>query len=643
MAPSHLFFMPKKQTKLPLRIRLHYAFDNIMSGGVIAVIGWLALVSLALIIIAASVIAFTGVTQMEGRRYGFFEAAWLSLLRTLDPGTMGQDTGWEFRIIMLLVTLGGIFIVSTLIGILSSGIERKLDELRKGRSFVVEKKHTLILGWSTKIFSIISELIIANANKRKFRIVILGTKDKIEMEDEIKSRITVPKNTKIICRSGNPMDTKNLQMVNINKSKAIIVLDDEKDQMFAIKTMLALVNNPSRKPEPYNIVTEIGDKKNLVTAKMVGGNEAKFILSDELISRIVVQTCRYEGLSNVYVDLLNFDNDEIYFKNEPLLIGKTFAEAVSAFDRSSVIGIRYKAGEIKLNPPMDTLLQEGDRLIVIAEDDDTIVLAHPGNHEIQESDILQANPEPAAPKKILILGWNHRGSLIVKDLDNYVIKGSEIMIVAKTKMIEETISGLQPELKNITIKFHHGDINDRNLLEYLNILSYNNLILLCYSDDESPREADAKTLISLLHVRDILNREQKTLNIVTEMADIQDVELAKITKEDDFVVSDILVSLMIAQLSENGELKTVFESLFNHDGSELYVKNVKDFVATGKPVNFYTVIESAKRQNQVVIGYRMQAEASLHNKNYGIVLNPRKSNKITFSEDDKIIVIAEGK
>ncbi len=40
---------------------------------------------------------------------------------------------------MFIVTLGGIFILSTLIGILSSAIDEKLQELRKGRSFVVEK------------------------------------------------------------------------------------------------------------------------------------------------------------------------------------------------------------------------------------------------------------------------------------------------------------------------------------------------------------------------------------------------------------------------------------------------------------------------------------------------------------------------
>jgi hypothetical protein len=46
--------------------------------------------------------------------------------------------------VALIATLGGIFIVSTLIGVLSNAIDDKLEELRKGRSFVIEKNHTLI-------------------------------------------------------------------------------------------------------------------------------------------------------------------------------------------------------------------------------------------------------------------------------------------------------------------------------------------------------------------------------------------------------------------------------------------------------------------------------------------------------------------
>jgi hypothetical protein len=68
---------------------------------------------------------------------------------------------------MLVVTLGSLFMVSILIGTLTSSIEAKVDDLRKGRSRVIENNHTLILGWSPQIFTILSELMIANENQKK--------------------------------------------------------------------------------------------------------------------------------------------------------------------------------------------------------------------------------------------------------------------------------------------------------------------------------------------------------------------------------------------------------------------------------------------------------------------------------------------
>lgn len=73
--------------------------------------------------------------------------------------------------------------------------------MRKGHSFVIEKDHTLILGWSTKIFTIISELVVANQNHKDAKIVIKADMDKVEMEDEIRARIPDTKTTRIICRT----------------------------------------------------------------------------------------------------------------------------------------------------------------------------------------------------------------------------------------------------------------------------------------------------------------------------------------------------------------------------------------------------------------------------------------------------------
>jgi hypothetical protein len=147
--------------------RLRYAFDNSMSRGATALIGYLGVVCIVLIAFFALLVSLLRIAPAGEENPSFLEALWLSLMRTLDPGTMGGDAGWAFRVTMLGVTLGGIFLVSSLIGVINNGIDEKLDQLRKGRSMVLEKDHTLILGWSPKIFTILSERALANENRSK--------------------------------------------------------------------------------------------------------------------------------------------------------------------------------------------------------------------------------------------------------------------------------------------------------------------------------------------------------------------------------------------------------------------------------------------------------------------------------------------
>ena len=251
--------------KISFKKKMRYAFDNTMSKGPAALISWLGIVSLLIVTVAAAVMVVLAIVPEGEDKMSFIEGFWRGLMRTLDAGTMGGDVGWGFRIVMLCVTIGGIFIVSTLIGVIASGIEKKLDDLKKGRSFVIEKNHTLVLGWSSKIFTIISELIVANENQKKPRIVILADKDKVEMEDEIRGRVTNTKNTKIICRRGSPDDLSDLHIANPYNAKSIIVLnkDNENADSQVIKTILALTNHPKRPDKKYHIVAEIHEAKNI--------------------------------------------------------------------------------------------------------------------------------------------------------------------------------------------------------------------------------------------------------------------------------------------------------------------------------------------------------------------------------------------
>lgn len=623
---------------------LRYKFDNLMSKGTLAMISLLGITSLLIVIVAAAVISLLAIKPEGEEELNFIEGAWLSLMRTLDPGTMGGDSGWTFRIIAFLVTIGGIFIISTLIGVLNNGIEAKLDQLRQGRSFVIEKNHTLILGWSTKIFTIISELSIANENKKKPRIVILAEKDKVEMEDEIKEAFPNLGKLKIVCRNGSPNNLQDLEIVNPQDSKSIIILSDDfnKSDAQIIKTILAITKSPNRRIDPYHITTELNNERNIEICKLIGGDELEIILSDEIIAKIIIQTSRQSGLSIVYQELMDFDGAEIYFSAFDNLIAKPYSEVIFAFNDSAVIGINNKANSaILINPPMDYVLMPGDEVIAITEDDDSLIPSTTKDFLINEAAIQHSNNSDSSPEKILMLGWNTRGGLLLRELNDYVAKNSIVDIISSFPIDESIISNYKNDFKNLIINFTHKDTTDNSVIKDLNIVDYNSIQVLCYREEMEIQEADASTMITLLHLRHISETLNKEIKIVSEMLDIKNRDLANVTKADDFIVSDKLISLMMSQVSENKQLMRVFEDLMRSEGSEIYLKPINDYINTEKSVNFYTLMESAKRRGDTAIGYRINS--LIHNEDaaYGVVINPKKDDYIQFTDLDKIIVLSE--
>jgi voltage-gated potassium channel Kch len=615
-----------------------------MSKGTLAMISLLGITSLLIVIVAAAVISLLAIKPEGEEELNFIEGAWLSLMRTLDPGTMGGDSGWTFRIIAFLVTIGGIFIISTLIGVLNNGIEAKLDQLRQGRSFVIEKNHTLILGWSTKIFTIISELSIANENKKKPRIVILAEKDKVEMEDEIKEAFPNLGRLKIVCRNGSPNNLQDLEIVNPQDSRSIIILSDDfnKSDAQIIKTILAITKSPNRRIDPYHITTELNNERNIEICKLIGGEELEIILSDEIIAKIIIQTSRQSGLSIVYQELMDFDGAEIYFSALDSLISKPYSEVIFAFNDSAVIGINNKANSVILiNPPMDYVLMPGDEVIAITEDDDSLIPSTTKDFLINEAAIQHSNNSESSPEKILMLGWNTRGGLLLRELNDYVAKNSIVDIISSFPIDESIISNYKNDFKNLIINFTHKDTTDNSVIRDLNIVDYNSIQVLCYREEMEIQEADASTMITLLHLRHISETLNKEIKIVSEMLDIKNRDLANVTKADDFIVSDKLISLMMSQVSENKQLMRVFEDLMRSEGSEIYLKPINDYIKTEESVNFYTLMESAKRRGDTAIGYRINS--LIHNQDaaYGVVINPKKDDYIQFTDLDKIIVLSE--
>ena len=619
------------QKKPSLKEKMGYWFDNIMSKGTIALVGMLFLIT-AIVVIFAGLLASVLRNDVTAGNL-----IWQSLMHALDAGTLAGDdtTNILFVIVMSIVTICGIFVTSILIGIISTGFEAKLNELRKGTSKVLEANHVIILGFNDSIYTILNELIEAGSNQKKACIVILGEEEKEVMEESIRGHIEEFKTTNVICRSGKLTESYLYERSSLETARSIII--NQENDFAVIKTILALVQYLKSKKtfeREFHITATIHSKSNLEAARIAGEGKVEVLFFEDTLARIIAHTCRQPGLSSVLTEFFDFEGDEFYFENFPELEGKSFGECLNLFEKSAVIGIEQD-GEVLLNPPMATVLHETDLIIHLAEDD--------GASKPLEQPPVITKEQLKLPKKetgdntdrnnLLVLGYNTFLPDILKELDCYAEKGTKT-VVAFDKDVEEV--ALERSYENIDLNIVECNIYERKVLEsLLEQDAFSNILLLsdleCEIDD-----SDAKTLLLLIQLRDIINKWGIELNITSEMRSASNQKLAKVAAVNDFVVGSSLTNQIITQVSENRRLTALFEDLLDADGSELYMKKAEKYCIPGEETNFFVITEQARIKEEVAVGYKKMSGGSME-----VIINPNKSDSIVLEKEDFVIVISE--
>jgi voltage-gated potassium channel Kch len=623
--------------RIGLVARLRYRFDTAMSRGTGIVILWLAAITFGLVFVAALVLTVFAIGVNEDKTPSLLERFWQSLLRILDPGTFSGDAGWPLRITMLLVTLLGVLIGGSLIGLIVAAVDSKVEQLRRGRSVVAERGHTLILGWSPRVFTLISEIVEANVNQRRGRIVVLAAEEKPMMEEAIRERVGDTKTTRIVCRTGDPSSPQDLLIANADEARSIVVLAGGEDGVAdaeAVKAVLAVMSSESRRASA-TVVAELNEAETARALHDASRGNVVTVRAADVIARVTAQACRQPGLSFVWRDLLDFSGDEIYFRVAPELQGHTYGEALLAFDTSSVIGRRAADGTISVNPAMETVFEPGDSVIAISADDDTMVVT--GFVDEDTPDVVLSPPPPDRIDRLLVVGWSHLGPVVLHELDQFAPAGSTVDVLVDPDHVEPgALVEVDLERLRMTHRSTGGNLDE--LSSSVQAQPYDKVIVLGYRKGLLPAEADARSLLTLLILQQALvaSSSGQRPRIVTELLDARDVDLARATGADDFVVSDELSSLMLAQLAERADLEDVFAALFDVEGSAIALQPATWYVTSGQ-VTFRRVVAAARARGESAIGYRIE---------HGpgglpvVVLNPHKSDSITLGGGDQVVVIA---
>ncbi|MFI9747633.1 NAD-binding lipoprotein [Streptomyces sp. NPDC052494] len=588
---------PRHRSAPSLRDRARYWVDRTVVKGMTTVAGWLALVCLAVVAPASALLVWTD-SRSPDTVQGKVATVWRTVGQTLR---LGGEVGPPLRVLLsVLLALVSLLYVSTLVGLVSTAITDRLTELQRGQSTVVERGHSLVLGWSEQTPTLVAELLAAHAQRRNSAVVVLADRDKLDMERELRAALTAVggRRVRLLCRRGRPADPAALARVSPAAAGAVVVLppDTPEADTQVVKTLLALravVGDAS----PVRVVAAVRQTRYVATARLAAGPGAVVLDVDGIAARTLVQCVLEPGLSRVLEDLLDFAGAELYVHRVPGLGGRTFAELRAACADGCVVGLVRPDGSPLLNPPPQTALGPGDAVVVLAADETPPTWTAPPAAPLPPPSPAKpatADDMRAAPRRVFVLGWNRRGPEIV---DGLARNGWEAVR-------EKTLPGLDPAHR----------------------------VLVLGGPDGHP-DPDEHTLVTLLRLGAAERESGRRSPTIAELTDAQHRPLAPAGPHTDLVVGGRLVGLLMAQVSQTVELAAAFDELFSPTGNAVRLRPATDYVAAGTEAPFATLVEAAGRQGATAIGYR-PGDSRIP------LLNPPKTGTRRWSHEDTLIVVA---
>jgi hypothetical protein len=379
-----------------------------------------------------------------------------------------------------------------------------------------------------------------------------------------------------------------------------------------------------------HLVAELSDPDNIRAIEAVSGGAVLTVSSEDVVAEVAAQACLRNGVAAVFADLLDFDGAEMYFTSAAPLDGRNYHEALQAYEVAAVIGVLTADGAVTLNPEGATVLAADDHLIVVAEDDSTIVCTG-----VQDVDVppVSGTAPAAEAVDVLLVGWSHFGVKVLRELDEFLPPGSRVTI----RLDPDLAAIADPDeltMAHATLEVIADASGPEALLALATGPAPDQVVVLGYRDSLSVDDADARTLLTLLALRTTWPASDPDhVRIVAELLDQRNLVLAVPVGVDDLIVSDALTSLLMAQLSEHAELHAVFAELFDASGESVELLPAATLVPP-TAVTFGQVVGAAAQLGATAFGYRRGDTGE-------IVMNPPKSSAITFGDADQIIVIVD--
>lgn len=382
-----------------------------------------------------------------------------------------------------------------------------------------------------------------------------------------------------------------------------------------------------------HIVAELRDIDNEPLVRLVGGNDVEILVSHDVIGRLVLMAARSPGLARVYSCLLGFEGNEFYFKEWPECTGVPFGDLCERFPDATPLGIKRASGEVLIFPDFNTVVQAGDQIMVLAEDDDTYKVCPPATIEIGKLPV--SPPKAEMREKILICGWRRDIRDMIQLLDCLVSRNTELHMICeepshlRTKLLKE--SGLNvDQLQNLMLVHHFGNTAIRRHVDRLPLQSFTSMMILADQSRETDiMHSDSHSLASLLLIRDLQAKAHssgraidwtKECKCISEILDPRTQRTistsSTILRLSEFIQSNELISCILAMIAESRDVRVILDELLGSQGAHFEVEGSMRYCGPTEVVSFWQIAKRAMQLGEVLCGYQTRGDVG------ETVLNP---------------------
>ena len=591
-------------------------------------------------------------------------AIWWAFLRLTDPGYLGDDEGLVRRVISTVVTvLGYVLFMGSLIAIMTQWLNQTIHNFERGLTPIVRRNHILILGWTNRTSEIVGELMRAEGRVRRFlqlrgarrglHVVILSEDVSLERTMELRRALGPLWNSgKITFRSGIPLRIEHLERVDFQNASAIILPGsdfaygsaDESD-MRIVKTLLSIANQGGMRDATEGhrslplLVTEIFDLDKVFMAQRAYRGILEILASDIFITRCVAQNVRHPGLSRVFNEILSHGiGCGIYVRISEQFTGFRFGDLSGAYPKAVLLGLVRPRGETfcpLLNPPEDLILESTDHLVFLAqeyEDCEPLKNYQPKqlSHEVRGVSHVRTKSK----RRILILGWNHKAAVLLKEFGRQVREQFEVavlsLIPSEKREAEIEQKGIDP--RRVVVTHREGDSTSLSDVEAMHPSKYDNVVILGSDWVQTQEESDARTIVGHLVLRNVLDEGTHQPEILVDLMDSDNVALFE-DYNTEVLVTPMIASHVLAQVALRRELNVVYEELFAAGGAEIFFRRVSDYGIAGQNMSFGEIKEMSACRGEIALGVRLQKG--------GVALNPVSDKSFILSESDDLIVLVQ--